>query len=589
MSTQNVKFTDLLDCPKILIPNDIIAVNNDGSGLTEVNAGSIIIPALGTLTQNVVTMGGSGVVGDILENTGIAVEGGLNSLLRNDSEIGFRSNNQITLEETANFHLIELNSTGISISVGSALPLAFNANSIQLNNYKMPQLDGTINQIIQTDGAGQLSFATSSGGNPSVGALNALNSSDGVGGWQDTNYSVDTLGNISTAGEINISTGTNKSIVLENIDSGSQLSITPLQVRIFDGINNNSINSTSTGIELVANSVTPGNITLLQLTNNNTIEVNDDSIFIGDNANTNVINSNSSGIQINSNSDIELTCGQSNQISLGTTAGLAFQITNNGAPTIDNHYIMAGTLSTDSDGFGPVLGVGGNSVGMIFQVQPNGAYIHLDTDQSTTPAVIFVAGGTSGFNGVVGITANGELPNDGTVYALPDVCGGVGDVLTLTTANPGVVSFMEWVTPVTPPSVTNIPNLLLKNSAGQNVTIGTSANLTFSVSLSAGITGASWSVDTWTVPVSGMYEINLNLNIDSPHDDACDLTISINGNLTPSDGKLNHIDQCTTWSYIYNLTAGDTVVFRIDNGSFIDDCVFTRNFLSIKQVAPFAT
>lgn len=42
MSTQNVKFTDLLDCPKVLVANDVIVVNADASGLTEVSPASLI-------------------------------------------------------------------------------------------------------------------------------------------------------------------------------------------------------------------------------------------------------------------------------------------------------------------------------------------------------------------------------------------------------------------------------------------------------------------------------------------------------------------------------------------------------------------
>lgn len=51
MSNKIVKFTDLLDCPKTLVPNDLIVVNNDGSGLTEVNAGAILPPFIGLGTK----------------------------------------------------------------------------------------------------------------------------------------------------------------------------------------------------------------------------------------------------------------------------------------------------------------------------------------------------------------------------------------------------------------------------------------------------------------------------------------------------------------------------------------------------------
>lgn len=51
MSNKIVKFTDLLDCPKSLIANDLIVVNNDGSGLTEVNAGAVLPPFIGLGTQ----------------------------------------------------------------------------------------------------------------------------------------------------------------------------------------------------------------------------------------------------------------------------------------------------------------------------------------------------------------------------------------------------------------------------------------------------------------------------------------------------------------------------------------------------------
>lgn len=107
MTTKNVKFTDLLDCPASLIPNDLIAVHPDGFVLTQVTAGSVIIPSLGTGTQNHVVKWGSGVVGDILEDTGIIVNGVGQNNLNNVDQVN--SNNNLVLNTTNTNDQIKFN------------------------------------------------------------------------------------------------------------------------------------------------------------------------------------------------------------------------------------------------------------------------------------------------------------------------------------------------------------------------------------------------------------------------------------------------------------------------------------------------
>lgn len=72
MSNKIVKFTDLLDCPKTLIPNDVIVVDSLGTGLTEVSIGSIL-PPIGTGAQyDIPTFTGG--LSPVFADSGIAIK-----------------------------------------------------------------------------------------------------------------------------------------------------------------------------------------------------------------------------------------------------------------------------------------------------------------------------------------------------------------------------------------------------------------------------------------------------------------------------------------------------------------------------------
>ncbi len=107
------------------------------------------------------------------------------------------ASNAAILKQTSASHQITLDpNTGVSIVAGSGLPVNLNAIEIHLNNYKMPQLDGTAGQVLETDGAGQVSFVTPSAGGGSVGDSGAIQTSDGAGGFADSGLAATTPGTL---------------------------------------------------------------------------------------------------------------------------------------------------------------------------------------------------------------------------------------------------------------------------------------------------------------------------------------------------------------------------------------------------------
>lgn len=75
---------------------------------------------------------------------------------------------------------------GVGSTVEAGADLVLNGGTDALI---WPATDGTAGQILTTDGAGNLSWAASAGGSPSVGSAK-LNQSNGAGGWSDTQWSV---------------------------------------------------------------------------------------------------------------------------------------------------------------------------------------------------------------------------------------------------------------------------------------------------------------------------------------------------------------------------------------------------------------
>lgn len=144
--------------------------------------------------------------------------------------------------------------------------------------------------------------------------------------------------------------------------------------------------------------------------------------------------------------DIILTTPQNGKTYIQTNAGPACQFDNENKGICDLWLNISGTNSLAIDGFGPKISVAGSNIddhGLLFQVGNNAGIVLLNHIQETTPYIIFTCGGSSGYNGTIGLSGYGEVPNDGTIYKLPSTIGSVNDVLTLT-SNTGI---MEWTTP----------------------------------------------------------------------------------------------------------------------------------------------
>ena len=170
------------------------------------------------------------------------------------------------------------------------------------------------------------------------------------------------------------------------------------------------------------------------------------------NINNNDIN-NVKSINAESTQDLDIITDQNNGVSIkngNNSKVVEFRNENN---ICDNYLQISGTDSTSIQGFGPIISCHGQSIGIIEQVNNNGAHVLLDNNQSTTPALIYVCGGIFGFNGTVSLSANGNVTNDNTVYCLPNVCGNNNDVLTLSGPNPSGISLMTWQPIPTPTQI----------------------------------------------------------------------------------------------------------------------------------------
>lgn len=192
MSNKIVKFTDLLDCPKTLVSNDIIVVNADGSGLDEVTPSSIIASGVG-----------SGLNGDIATFTGgvpVLQDSGLNlSTSFNTVNIKPASSlNSVRLDSDASVSVGSLSTQSISVnadqSVGyigissaSQQMIAYNTISISANNGVTIQAGGGAQ--IQISNTGDVTVSCASGGK-----LELL--SNGGSGRYIMDASTNTAGNI---------------------------------------------------------------------------------------------------------------------------------------------------------------------------------------------------------------------------------------------------------------------------------------------------------------------------------------------------------------------------------------------------------
>lgn len=162
-----------------------IAENLNVGGNTRIT-GSVTIDSTTasttTSTGAIVVTGGAGVGGNLNVGGNTVITG--NATVNGNATIGNATTDTVTLNAQLTSNIIpSTNDTydlGTSSKKWQSLYLSSTAN---INDYTLPTADGTINQIIKTDGAGNLSFADADafGGNRIyVSAAKGNDSNDGV-------------------------------------------------------------------------------------------------------------------------------------------------------------------------------------------------------------------------------------------------------------------------------------------------------------------------------------------------------------------------------------------------------------------------
>lgn len=141
-------FTELLDCPRTLVANDIIVVNEQGNGLTEVTPSSVIIPAIGSGTAGNIPIFSSSVP-PIFSDSGIAYDT-TSKTLTNSLEGTIINQNYTTPYAIDMF----ITTGGSNLTVSSAANLKV-GNSGGF---------GAANQVLTADGSGNCSWQNASGG-----------------------------------------------------------------------------------------------------------------------------------------------------------------------------------------------------------------------------------------------------------------------------------------------------------------------------------------------------------------------------------------------------------------------------------------
>ena len=210
MSNKIVKFTELFDCPRTLIADDLVSVNSDGTGLDLVTPSSLINGAVGsglngdiaTFTGGVPVLQDSGLnISTTFNTVNIKPASNLNSV-RLDSDLGVNIGSSITPSTlidadhaTGNISItsasqqmiafntitisgnngvsisgaggqsMALSNTGIDVTTqpGAGLRLFVNGMTIQFQpgstgNYLWPLTDGLNGAVLTTDGNGVLSW-----------------------------------------------------------------------------------------------------------------------------------------------------------------------------------------------------------------------------------------------------------------------------------------------------------------------------------------------------------------------------------------------------------------------------------------------
>lgn len=131
-------FVELLDCPRVLVANDILQVNSTGTGVTQHTVASIVGPAVGAGTTGDIPIYTGSV--PVLGDSNLNVSGGV---ISNATQVG--------LSETTDGQSIILSSAGVVVT--SATNVVVNTNGYVLT---FPAAQGTAGQVLTNDGSGNL-------------------------------------------------------------------------------------------------------------------------------------------------------------------------------------------------------------------------------------------------------------------------------------------------------------------------------------------------------------------------------------------------------------------------------------------------
>lgn len=168
-------FTQLLDCPNTLTPHDVLVVNSTGTAIIEASPGSLVPPIIGTgVTGDIPIFSGttpifsdSGLnVTPVFEGLSISnLSGNIN--LSGSTNASVNAVNAITVIESTDSHVLNMDNNGVIITAGNGLTLTINAAGnllIYANgaSYVWPTAQASGVCTLSNDGSGNLSWVSSS-------------------------------------------------------------------------------------------------------------------------------------------------------------------------------------------------------------------------------------------------------------------------------------------------------------------------------------------------------------------------------------------------------------------------------------------
>jgi hypothetical protein len=134
----------------------------------------------------------------------------------------------------------------------------------------------------------------------------------------------------------------------------------------------------------------------------------------------------------------------------------------------------------------------------------------------------------------------------------------------------------------------SIPLAAFQSAGAQTIPITTAALLSMNVNSVNGGLGPLWGGSIFTAPVGGgCYKFTVMFN-SSLLDFLSSMEVLLNGVANPVYGQFMNLGQSNLcFSYLYNLSAGQTIAFRITNTSGLFPIVINNAYLMIEQLQPF--